>query len=221
MWLRRHLRIGLNERTRDEEHVPRHLVCHTIIRQHRPVHYQEGHHGGPQALVVTAQTRADGQAVPLVVQRSGEGRVAVLLGNRQPCQRQETVAQAQSRTPLYDRFDCQSQLLLLALNKSDDKRFPVGKVLVQRSDADSRDLGHPVGEKASQRLFGQNASSRFKTESQTRTPCRQVHDHRQPFVVNPGACAGCGDCINQCREHAINLSRNPGTAPSADAQELE
>ena len=46
--------------------------------------------------------------------------------------------------------------------ESDDKRFPVGKVLVQRSDADSRDLGHPVGVKASQRLFGQNASSRLK-----------------------------------------------------------
>jgi NAD-dependent dihydropyrimidine dehydrogenase PreA subunit len=105
--------------------------------------------------------------------------------------------------------------------ESDDKRFPVGKVLVQRSDADSRDLGHPVGDKASQRLFGQNASSRFKTESQTRTPCRQVHGHRQAFVVNPGACAGCGDCINQCPEHAINLNRNPGAAPSADAQELE
>jgi NAD-dependent dihydropyrimidine dehydrogenase PreA subunit len=34
-----------------------------------------------------------------------------------------------------------------------------------------------------------------------------AHGNRQAFVVHPEACAACGDCVQVCPEHAIQLRR--------------
>jgi NAD-dependent dihydropyrimidine dehydrogenase PreA subunit len=36
-----------------------------------------------------------------------------------------------------------------------------------------------------------------------------VHKNRQAYVVRPGVCNGCGECVKACPPHAIKLKR-PG-----------
>ena len=74
----------------------------------------------PQGLdLASSPLRApqDRQTALLVIQRSSKSRVAVLLGNRQPCQRQEPVTQASSNARVYRRLDRQCQALLLTINE--------------------------------------------------------------------------------------------------------
>jgi len=39
-----------------------------------------------------------------------------------------------------------------------------------------------------------------------------VHRWQQALLVDPGACEGCGKCVEACPEQAITLARTPGAA---------